>query len=74
MKNGIEILTGYEFVEKYENINFGLCKTICNQMIEVLKFSNTNRTDMCGSDWLEVFMYDYKVIIDGVNYYIEPVK
>lgn len=74
MKNGIEILTGYEFVEKYEKINFGLFKTICNQIIEELEISNPSRTDMCGSDWLVVFMNDYIVIIDGLNYYFEPVK
>ena len=74
MKKEIEVLTGDQFLEKYEELNFDLCTRICDNVIEQLKLNNPNRKDMVNSDWLKVFMYEYIIEINGDNYILRPIE
>ncbi len=74
MKKEIEVLTGDQFLEKYEELNFDLCTRICDNVIEQLKLNNPNRNDMVNSDWLKVFMYDYIIEINGDYYILRPIE
>ncbi len=74
MKKEIEVLTGDQFLEKYEELNFDLCTRICDNVIEQLKLNNPNRKDMVNSDWLKVFMYEYIIEINGENYILRPIE
>ncbi len=76
MKNEIERLTGYEFIEKYENVNFGLCKTILKNEIKqtIMKTKKKQKVDSWSvylylefTDQLHFIENEYSISLDDYS-------